>query len=237
MHLQKLMNIIVTEGKCEPYPCIKDIVENGLSLDRFAEGDRRPNRNETAIFLAAWCKSMGFAPEVYSDWLIDFAVDVLSGISSSAPSQIRHSTKSTIKYIHRSDVPFSCNCKNNIFKAVCSLDCSVYEEMEEIYLQSLEVEQKRIERLQQIKEESTTYQDTEPPPSTELYEKQFDEAVTLITQYIKKGYIKTEITVFLNEKGFKTATGHDWKLGDVSRIAAMKGLTIAKRKRWGHSKL
>jgi hypothetical protein len=109
--------------------------------------------------------------------------------------------------------------------------------MDEIYLRSLEVEQKRIERLQQIREESTTYQDTEPPPSTELYEKQFDEAVTLITQYIKKGYIKTKITVFLNEKGFKTAAGHDWKLGDVTRIAAMKGLTIAKRKKGGNSRL
>ena len=31
MHLQKLMDIIVKENKSEPFICIKDLVENGLS--------------------------------------------------------------------------------------------------------------------------------------------------------------------------------------------------------------
>lgn len=229
MHLQKLMNIIVAEGKSEPFTCIKDLVENGLSLDRFADGDHRPSRHEITLFLAAWCKRMGFTPEVYRDWLIDYGVDVLSGISSSSPSQIRHSTKSTIKYLHRSDVAFSCNCQNNVFKAICSSDCPIYWEMEEIYLRNLEVEQKRIEELQQIKEEY----DPNPEflPITKRYKKQFEEAVALIKQYLKEGHTKKEISVFLNEKGYKTSTGYDWNPNTVSRLAVMKGLTAKRKKR------
>ena len=231
MHLQKLMNIIASEGKNEPYPCIKDLVENGLSLDRFAEGNHRPNRNETAIFLAAWCKRMGFTPEVYRDWLIDYTVDVLSGISSSSPSQIRHSTKSTIKYLHRSDVTFSCNCQNNVFKAICSLDCPIYGKMEEIYLRNLEIEQKRIEELQQIHKEVAPDPDPESLPVTKRYKKQFDEAVALITQYLQEKRTKKDIFVILNEKGYKTITGNDWKPGNVSRIAAMNGLSPKRKKK------
>ena len=230
MHLQKLMNIIVAEGKSEPFTCIKDLVENGLSVNRFAEGGQRPSRQEITLFLAAWCKRMGFTTEVYRDWLIDYAVDVLSGISSSSLSQIRHNTKSIIKYLQRSDVAFSCNCQNNIFKAICSLDCPIYGEMEKIYLRNLDVEQKRIGELQQIKEEY----DPDPGslPVTKRYKKQFEEAVALIKQYLKEGHTKKEIAVFLNEKGYKTSTGYDWNPGTVSRIAVMKGLT-GKRKKQG----
>jgi hypothetical protein len=231
MHLEKLMNIIATEGKGEPFSCIKDLVENGLSLNRFAEGEHRPNRNETTLFLAAWCKHMGFTPEVYHDWLIDYAVDVLSGISSSSLSQIRHSTKSTIKYLHGSDVTFSCNCQNNVFKAICSSDCPIYGEMEEIYLRNLAVDQKRIEELQQMNQEKAPDPDPESPTVTKRYKKQFDEAVGLITQYLKEGHTKKEVFVILNEKGYKTITGHDWKPGNVSRIAAMNGLTPKRKKR------
>ncbi len=229
MHVQKLMNIIVAAGKSEPFTCIKDLVENGLSLERFADGAHRPSRHEITLFLGAWCKRMGFTPEVYRDWLIDYVVDVLSKISSSSPSQIRHSTKSTIKYLHRSDVAFSCSCQNNVFKAICSSDCPIYGEMEEIYLRNLEVERKRIEEPQKIKEEYKP--DPEFLPVTKRYRKQFEEAVTLIKEYHKEGHTKKEIAVFLNEKGYKTSTGRDWKSSTVSVIAVSEGLTPKGKKR------
>jgi len=37
MHLQKPIDIIVNENKSESFTCIKDFVENGFSLDRFAD--------------------------------------------------------------------------------------------------------------------------------------------------------------------------------------------------------
>ena len=230
MHLEKLMKIVEAEGRGEPYACIKDLVENGLSLDRFAAGEHRPNRNETTIFIVAWCSRMGFTPDVYRDWLIDYAVDVLSGISSSAPSQIRHSTKSIIKFIHGSSgTAFSCNCQHNNFKARCLSDCPIYGEMEELYLRNLEITQTRNEELQQ---KSVKY-DPEPDPAsltvTQRFRKQYDEAVDLITQYLKEGRAKKDILVILQEQGYKTITGLDWKAGNISRISAMNGLTVIKR--------
>ena len=46
MHLEKLMKIVEAEGRGEPYACIKDLVENGLSLDRFAAGEQRRQPSE-----------------------------------------------------------------------------------------------------------------------------------------------------------------------------------------------
>jgi hypothetical protein len=101
--------------------------------------------------------------------------------------------------------------------------------MEEIYLRNFEVEQKRIEELQQIKEKY----DPNPEflPITKRYKKQFEEAVALIKQYLKEGHTKKEISVFLNEKGYKTSTGYDWNPHTVSRLAVMKGLTAKRKKR------
>jgi hypothetical protein len=232
MHLEKLMKIVETEGKDEPYACIKDLVENGLSPGRFAAGEHRPNRNEATIFLAAWCRRMGFTPEVYRDWLIDYAVDVLSRISSSAPSQIRHSTKSIIKFIHGDNgAAFSCNCQHNAFKARCSSECPIYGEMEELYFRNLEIAQQRNEELQQ----QTVKNAPEPDPATlsvtKRFRKQYDEAVALITQYLKEGRTKKDILGILQAQGYKTITGRDWKPGNISRISEMNGLTVIKRPR------
>jgi hypothetical protein len=229
MHLQKLMEIIVNEKKSEPFICIQDLVENGLALDRFAdESLRRPSRHEITIFLASWCKMVGFDAEKYRDWLTIFCVDVLSEISSSSSSQIRHSTKSSINYIHRSDILFSCNCEDNIFKALCSSNCSIYRDMKNLYLRKIEAEQKRIEEYQRITEESEP--DPASLPVTKRYQKQFEEAVALIKQYLEKGHTKKEIATFLDKKGHKTITGYSWTDRTVSRIAVEKGWAPKRKK-------
>ena len=230
MYLQKLIDICVAEGKSEPFLCIKDLAENGLSLDRFTSGEHRPNRSEATLFLAASCKRMGLAPETYRDWLIDYSVDVLSGVSSSSASTIRHSTKSSIQFTHRSDVTFSCNCQHNVFKAHCSSDCPIYRDMGEIRLLNIEFEKTRVSGVsQQVREEYIP--DPESLPVTKRYRKQFDEAVVLIAQQLAEGHTKKEISAFLNEKGYKTITGGEWKPAAVSRIAVEKGLTPKRNAR------
>lgn len=231
MHLQKLMDIIENGNKSEPFICIKDLVENGLSLERFADDSYRPNRQEISLFLASWCKLAGFEAETYRDWLTNYSVDVLSKISSSSASKIRHSTKSAINYIHRSDIPFSCNCESNIFKASCSSNCPVYDEMKDVYLRKLEAKQKEMEEY--LRKEEENKPDPESLPVFQRYKKQFEEAVALIKQYLESGHTKKKISILLNEKGYKTSTGYEWKPGIISRTAIDKGWTPKRKKRKG----
>jgi hypothetical protein len=231
MHLQKLIALLAAEGRPEPYACIADIVKNGISMDRFAEDERKANRNETTIFLATWCKHMGLPPDVYGNWLLEYTVDVLSRISSSKPSEIRHSTKSIITYVHRSDVDFVCNCRNNAFKAVCSSECPVYAEMEAVHLRNIENEKSRVDEIEKKRVKYNLPLDPETLPVTKRYRIQFDEAVDLIVKYVEEGMDKHKITEMLNDKGYKTITGLAWNLNGVSRIAAMKGLNVPRKKR------
>jgi hypothetical protein len=175
---------------------------------------------------------MGFTPDIYGDWLIDFTVDVLSLISSSKPSEIRHSTKSITKYVHRSNINFSCKCRNNDFKAVCSSDCPIYEKMEEIYLRDIEIEQKRIEELQKksVADDPVPDIDPESLPVTKRYKKQLEEAVILITQYQNEGRSKKEILAMLNKKGYRTITGRAWKLSNLLLFISTHGLSSDQEK-------
>lgn len=230
MYLQKLLDIFKKNNKADPFICIQDLVENGLSLDRFTTDNvAKPCRYEIALFLAAWCRLAGFEPEMYRDWLTNYCIDVLSKISSSSASQIRHSTKSSINYIHRSSVSFVCSCEDNIFKAHCSSNCPMYDEMKKIYLQNLEAEQKKI-AIYQKKAESS-----QPTPESlsgkKKYEKQFTEAIGVIEERLRKGDTKKAIAIFLHEKGYKTRTGCKWKATTVSGIAIDKGWTPKRKKR------
>jgi len=52
MHLKRLKNISEVNDK-NLFPCIKDLVVNGLSLDRFSSEDSIPNRQDITKYLAA----------------------------------------------------------------------------------------------------------------------------------------------------------------------------------------
>ena len=230
MYLQKLLDLVESNKKNVPFLCIQDLVENGLSLERFSTDNMaKPCRHEIAIFIAAWCRFAGLEPEMYRDWLTDYCVEVLSKISSSSASQIRHSTKSSINYIHRSNVSFVCGCENNIFHAHCSLNCQIYDEMKEIYLQNLDSEQIRIASYQ--KKSEVNKPDPESLPVIQRYEKQFIEAVGIIKERLKNGDTKKAITIFLHVNGYKTRTGCEWKAATVSRIAIDKGWAPKRKKR------
>ena len=229
-YLQKLLDIVKNNNKSLPFVCIEDLVKNGLSLDRFlSDSMTRPNRHEITLFIAAWCRFAGLESEMYREWLTTYCVDVLSEISSSAASQIRHSTKSTIKYIHRSNVPFVCDCENNIFQADCSSDCPIYGEMKKIYAQNLENEKKRV--AEYPKNTEVIEPDPESLPVTKRFEKQFLEAVGIIEERLKNGDTKKDIAAFLHAKGYKTRRGREWKATSVSNLAIDKGWTPKRKKR------
>lgn len=229
MYLQKLMAILKANGIPEPYACIVDVVQNGVCLDRFTADDLRTNRNNMTIFLAAWCRHVGLTPDVYSDWLLDYSVDILSRISSSKPSHIRHNTKSIIKYIHRSDVPFVCNCQHNVFKAVCSPGCPVYPEMESVYLHNIEMKRQRREEFERQNAIDHPPPDPETLPVTKRNKKQFEEAIALIEKSLKEGMKKKEIAVLLNESGFVTMYGKVWTPTIVSTVCDRHGLVFIRR--------
>ncbi len=231
LYLQKLKDLVKSNDKNDPFVCIQDLVKNGLSLDRFTTTNmNKPCRYEIALFIAAWCRHTGLEPEMYRDWLIGYCIDVLSKISSSSASQIRHSTKSSINYSHRSNASFECSCENNIFLAHCSVKCPIYNEMKEIYLQKLESEQEKIKAYQRKSEENKP--DPESLPVFKRYEKQFLEAVEIIKKQLKKGNSKKSIAAFLHDKGYTTRTGRKWKPASVSRIAIDNGW-VPKRKKSG----
>jgi hypothetical protein len=154
------------------------------------------------------------------EFLIDYSIDVLSVISSSKPSKIRHSTKSAIKFIHKSDAPFVCNCEHNIFKASCSKDCVIYKKMHEIYLLKLEKEQNLREEFKMRSSDETPLPTTKFQPKKEKYKEQFEKSLSLIKQYIDQGYNKKEITEMLNNQGYKTMIGREWKVGYISVLAS-----------------
>lgn len=109
------------------YPCIEDLVSHGLNLASFSSGDHVPSRQDVTQYLATWCKHAGLSQEECREWLIGYCVVMLSSISKTSLSGIRHSTKSNVKYIYQADIPFMCNRDNNPFRAQCRGDCPEYD--------------------------------------------------------------------------------------------------------------
>ncbi len=207
MHLTKLREIIESSEETVLFPCVVDLVENGIEVDRFSSHERVPSRQDVTQFLATWFRYIDLAPEVCQDWMIDYCTTVLSSISSSSKQQIRHSTKSNIKYIYRSAVDFNCLCTENSFKATCDSNCKVYDEMihKDQNVRSLlysEVNANKIE------------QDVTPILSSkEQFKEQFVEASNIIRNHYKNNLNRKEIVKILNDQGLKTRTGKSWTAG------------------------
>jgi len=220
LHLNLLKKILKEKGKDENllFFCIEDLVTNGLTLSRFSECDPTPSRQDFTQFIAAWLKFTGIPADECQEWLLSYCIDVLSGISSSSKSQLRHSTKSNIKYIYGSDVSFDCRCEYNIFKANCQKSCPIYLEMMDKYskfMKTREEEEKRIENIHRAAMESDKSQ-PKKVSRRDRYKEQFENAIKIAVELMKQGYMKKEIARQLNEKGFKTRTGMKWTAGNLS---------------------
>ena len=129
MYLNRLRKMLTENNEKYLFPCIRDLVANGLTLERFTNEDNIPSRQDITQYIAAWFKYIGLSSDECREWMIEYCIGLLSVISSSSKSRIRHSTKCNIKYIYKSDVSFDCRCEKNRFKALCEPKCPIYEEM------------------------------------------------------------------------------------------------------------
>jgi hypothetical protein len=209
MYLKKLRELVPTKDHEYLFPCVTDLVGNGLKpAELFNEG-RAPSRQDVTQFLVSWFKYTGLSANECREWMIEYTTGVLSAISSSSKSQIRHSTKSNIKYIYGSNVTFDCGCENNQFKATCEKSCIVYDKMA---LQAEEKKKRATEEFEQRRIEYTAAETTAPKRQSvkELYKEQFDKAMVLAQQSLEQKVARKDIVSLLNENGFKTRTGKTW---------------------------
>lgn len=207
-HLNALKHLLDDAGKAQIFPCIQDLVSNGLVPFRFSDGETMPTRQDITQFLAAWLRHIGVSPDACSEWLIGYCVDILSPISSSSLSQIRHSTRSNIKYINRSEVAFDCGCEHNAFKAACSRSCPVYDEMEIRRNEPKKREIRQIPRPETLPKERAVV--IPELPVKAVYGEQFEAGLKFIEESVRQGVALKKIVALLNDRGLKTRTGRQW---------------------------
>jgi len=210
MHLNTLKEILAEEKNKNLFPCIKDLVVNGLTLERFSDEHASPSRQDITQYMAAWCRYIGMDSDTCLEWMIEYCTHVLSVLSSSSKSRIRHSTKGNVNYIYNSEVKFECTREDNPFKAHCNSKCPVYEEMADI------IEAKRKGDVVQIFEPEVDFKTVEnevkpsKPSLKEVYKEQLKEAITVISDCVDQGLSKKRIVTLLNKRDFKTRTGKTW---------------------------
>jgi|GEM_PF-557744 len=204
--LKKLRSSLGKQGAGSIYPCIEDLVENGLVLARFSPEERTPTRQDITQYLAAWCRHAHLEDKECGKWLVPYCAEVLSPLSRTSPSGIRHSTKSNIKYIYRSEVPFTCRGMENPFKARCEMECPRYAKV-------------KMGDPRDRKPGSLPTPPVRPPrivvpvPAFQVkenYKAQFDEALGCIRSERAKGTTLPDLVRLLNEREFKTRTGRKW---------------------------
>lgn len=205
--LDKLIDLLRAAGRVKLNPCIRDLVENGLEMDRFGPSDRVPNRQDVTQYLAAWCREAAIGEEDCRAWLSEYAVSMLSSISDSTAAAIRHSTKSNVKYIYKSQQPFFCGRKQNPFRAACSRSCPIYTEMEAKIA------------THELKKQSARQHSQRPPDPIipaqsvkDCHREAFMSAIQFIDKELSAGTKKKHILEQLNERNMKTRTGQKWTL-------------------------
>jgi len=204
--LNCLKNILGHQGGSLIFPCIRDLVANGLQMSRLSPADPVPNRQDLTQYLAAWCRLAGLDEDTCRKWLSEYAVAMLSAISRSSVSAIRHSTKSNVRYIYRREVAFVCGRAANQFKAQCNDACPVYAKMENTPRKT------QRDTLTALKDATPRNGATLPAaaPLKQFYQKQFEAAIQLVRHELKNGAKSTAILNLLNQQELKTRTGRKW---------------------------
>ena len=118
---------------------------------------------------------------------------------------MRHSTKSNLRYIYRSAVPFLCHGANNPFRAHCCPECPVYADME-AKRQAIAIE---------LAQPRPAFRPPDPVivslPVKVANQEQFQTGLRLALDEVRKGTKMRRIVELLNERGLKTRTGREWK--------------------------
>ena len=231
-HLEKLERILENKKRDLLVPCIKDLVANGLCLSRVSENEPTPSRQDVTQFIGTWFYMLDIPVDECREWMVDYCVDVLSVHSSSSLSQIRHSTKSNIKFIYGKNVPFECNCENNRFKAHCNQKCPIYEKMALRAKVKAENEQKERAKIEKISEEVKRIA-KERELEKKLKEKKrgldaqekrqkkkafYEKIYTFAETKLRENFTKLQIVDLLNKAGYRTETGRLWTYHTLLRL-------------------
>lgn len=227
MYLSKLRKIVTKNNEKYLFSCIGDLVENGLDLEKFSNEVNIPSRQDITQFIAAWFKYIGLSADECWEWMNEYCIGVLSAISSSSKSQIRHSTKSNVKYIYGSDATFDCGCENNRFKALCEPKCPVYQEM------THRAKESKAPTIDEPCETRSGYRvASEIAPKNhsikDEYRSQFEKAMEVAQHHLKQRVSKKEIASLLNDRGFKTRTGKKWSYSILANELKMLNRDIGK---------
>ncbi len=210
LFFDRLITLLGETGREAIYPCIADLVVNGIHVSRFAPSDHVPNRQDVTQHLSMWCRYACLSEEACRTWLCDYAVSMLSPLSNSSPSGIRHSTKSNVKYIYSSNRPFICEREGNEFRAECSKACRVYSEM------ASKAATTEAASLVAIDHQHAVAPSTIATPSVkEVYREQFRSAMQFVSCELAKGTRKIGILDLLQQQGMKTRTGREWTYGII----------------------
>lgn len=204
--LGKLRGLFGDPGGDVIYPCIQDLVQNGLPVARFSPADHIPTRQDVTQYLAAWCQHAGLSQEDCHNFLVEYSVVMLSSISRTSPSGIRHSTKSNVKHIYHANIPFICECDENPFRAHCSANCPLYADMQ---VKLLERKSRKAD-IKHVIEQPAEIFEIQNSSVRETYKDQFEAALEVIRSEMDRGTGRKAILDLLIERGFKTRTGKSW---------------------------
>ena len=191
------------------FACIGDLISNGLCLERFSADEPKPTRIDVTHFLAAWCKYLEVKEDACRRFLIDYSVEILSAISTSSASRIKHGTKATIRYVYNSDYFFECDCETNRFKAKCESNCRVYDAMNKKARERKAQEANRSYEIERDEPE-------EPRAVRAERSERFGKALQFIREKIAEGINGKDLVALLNEKGFKSRSEIPWNHGLLS---------------------
>ncbi len=244
-HLDQLKLLLGPEHQDRLYYCIADLAKNGICNSRFGTADPLPDRQQVTQFLASWFKHAGLSTDECRGWLIDYAVNVLSALSSSSPSRIRHSTKSNIKYIDRAGVAFECGCENNPFKARCEQTCAIYRDMaekaaerkhrrlkeeKELSKQQAELEKAKTRKNAEMKKQAAAKRLKAGITLEKRWLETFGEVCNIAAKHRQKGLTMLQTAKKLNDAGFRTSKNCLWTNQTITiALKRYQKITGAKR--------
>jgi len=224
--IDRLKKILDDVQQQRIYACIQDVMTNGIVAERFKAGETFPSRQDVTHFILAWLKHNGVPADKCRTWMIRYCERILSQISSSSPSRIRHSTKSLIKYIYRSeDVSFNCGCEQNKLKATCEPNCPVYGEMKD---------KDEIRKKQWHDAVNYVRPPIQPPAEPllqvrERHKEQFVKAMDVVREHLDQIPSVDEMTRYLNDQGYKTRNGKSWTVATLRRETKMHNLRFPRK--------
>ena len=214
-YLNTVKQILNENNKRLLFSCIRDLSINGLSFERFPEGERIPSQKDLTEFMASWFKYVGMSAEECRDWMNLYFAQVITHTYPHFDPRKEESVKADINDVYECDIIFDCECENNPLKAVCNRDCPVYGEMLNKY------------KDREAEEEAMFFGNTAKkivkgrhvsPRTREVKEKykvQFNEARKILLDQVERKIAKEEIVDFLNYHGFRSKTGKEWQLSTL----------------------